>query len=179
MKCMGVYVITLLHRRRESMAECSNSVMLRKSIISGKHTNGELDSNDILQLLPEGENNKYQMGVSIEVEGDSYHGSAPYMASDFNENGSEDDKILEEVQDDEFTSFEVAEQRSSQFASPYQLYAIFCFSDEIAEIPYLSCNLPNTRRLDLRLPMYLLMLHRARCVSWKRLPSPVRELFDQ
>ena len=124
MKCMGVHNRIALIYRRESMVECSNSVMLRKSVISGKHANGELDSNDILQLLPEGDNNKYQMGVSIEVDGDSYHGSATYMASGHNENGSENDDILEAVQDDEFTSFEVAEQRSHQFSSPYRLYVI-------------------------------------------------------
>ena len=120
MKCMGVYSRITLICRRESMVECSNSVMLRKSVISGKHANGELDSNDILQLLPEGDNNKYQMGVSIEVDRDSFHDSTAYMASGHNENGSENDNTLEEVQDDEFTSFEVAEQRSNQISSPYR-----------------------------------------------------------
>ena len=119
--------------RRESMMECSNSVILRKSVISGRHPNGTLDSNDIIQLLPDGENNKYQMGVSIEVDGDSFHDSAAFGESFLDETGSENDGILDEFQDDEFTSFEDAERRNNLFTAPCQLYVKNQSSDEIAE----------------------------------------------
>lgn len=107
--------------RRESIVEHSNSSLLRRSIIQGNHNGSGLESNNILQLCPENDNNKYRMGVSIEMDGHSSLNQDPYNNENEGEEQSDGSDVLERT-DDSFVDFEIAEKKSQKFTSPSMLY---------------------------------------------------------
>lgn len=111
----------LVSFRRESIVEHSNSSLLRRSIIQGNHNGGGLDSNNILQLCPENDNNKYRMGVSIEMDGHSSLNQDPYNNEHEGEEQSDGSDVLERTED-LFVDFEIAEKKSQKFTSPSMLY---------------------------------------------------------